>query len=113
MYDLAADGEKMFLNAVAYMLTPKTVVVPVVNASFELPGTAKIKGWNGEGIANTPAVDIPGWASDAGVAVADSGVESDTRYPATDGVWTAFMKGADPSIWQLTDFVIQCRTSSC
>jgi len=107
LYDLYADGEKMFLNAVAYMLTPKPVVVPVVNAGFEQPGTEKIKGWNGEGIAGTPAVDIPGWASDT--AVADSGVESDARYPATDGAWTGFLMGSDPSIWQLTDFVIEAN----
>jgi hypothetical protein len=85
------------------MLTPKPVVIPVVNASFEQPGTAKIKGWNGEGIGGTPAVDIPGWASDT--AVADSGVE--TGYTATDGQWTAFLMGADPSVWQSTGFVIQ------
>jgi hypothetical protein len=103
LYDLYDDGAKMFLNAVAYMLTPKPVVIPVVNASFEQPGTVKIKGWNGEGIAGTPAVDIPGWASDT--AVVDSGVE--TGYTPTDGLWTAFLKGADPSIWQSTGFVIQ------
>jgi hypothetical protein len=105
LYDLSEDGAKMFLNAVAYMLTPKPVVIPVENASFEQPGTVKIKGWNGEGIGGTPAVDIPGWASDT--AVADSGVE--TGYTATDGQWTAFLMGADPSVWQSTGFVIQAN----
>ena len=38
--------------------------ITVTNPSFELPGVGKIKGWNGEGVAGTPAVDIPGWASD-------------------------------------------------
>lgn len=27
-------------------------------------------------------------------------------YTATDGTWTAFLMGADPSVWQLTDYVI-------
>jgi hypothetical protein len=103
MFDLYDDGAKMFLNAVAYMLTAKPVVIPVVNASFEQPGTEKIKGWNGEGVGGTPAVNIPGWASDT--AVADSGVE--TGWTATDGQWTAFLMGADPSVWQSTGFVIQ------
>ena len=83
-------------------LPTPAIAVPLVNASFELPGTVKIKGWNGEGIGGTPAVDIPGWASDT--AVADSGVE--TGYTPTDGAWTAFLMGADPSVWQSTGFVI-------
>jgi hypothetical protein len=102
--NLNAEGQKMFLNAVAYMVIPLPVAVPVENASFELPGTVKIKGWNGEGIAGTPAVDIPGWASDANSVIADSGVE--TGFGATDGTWTAFLMGADPSVWQSTGFVI-------
>ena len=76
--------------------------VEVENFSFELPGTEKIKGWNGEGVAGTPAVDIPGWSSDA--VVADSGVE--TGYSPTDGDWTAFLMSGDPSVWQLTNHTI-------
>lgn len=73
--------------------------IPVVNPSFELPGTGKIKGWNGENGAN-----IPGWASDT--AAIDSGVESD--WPGhTDGVWSGFLMAGDPSVWQLTGHVIQ------
>jgi hypothetical protein len=102
--NLNAQGQKMFLNAVKYMTLPVPVPITVENASFEKPGTVKIKGWNGEGIAGTPAVDIPGWASDVNSPVADSGVE--TGFGATDGTWTAFLKGADPSIWQSTGFVI-------
>jgi len=99
-------GTKIFLNAVEYMTIPVPLPVPLVNASFEQPGTEKIKGWNGEGIAGTPAVDIPGWASDIdpNVVVADSGVE--TGYGATDGLWTAFLMGADPAVWQNTGFLI-------
>jgi hypothetical protein len=74
----------------------------VENPSFELPGTEKIKGWNGEGVNNTPAEDIPGWSSDT--EVVDSGVE--TGQGPTDGEWTAFLMGGDPSVWQLTDYVI-------
>jgi hypothetical protein len=76
--------------------------VDIENFSFELPGTEKIKGWNGEGVAGTPAVDIPGWSSDA--VVVDSGVE--TGYTPTDGDWTAFLMSGDPSIWQLTGHTI-------
>jgi hypothetical protein len=39
-----------------------------------LPGTAKIKGWNGEGSQGTPPVDIPGWASNR--QAQESGVET-------------------------------------
>jgi len=76
--------------------------VSVENFSFELPGTEKIKGWNGEGVSDTPAVDIPGWSSDT--VVVDSGVE--TGFGATDGEWTAFLMSGDPSVWQLTDHTI-------
>lgn len=106
-FNLTEVGKKIFANAVAYMIARTPIAVPVGNASFELPGTVKIKGWNGEGVAGTPAVDVPGWASDT--VVADSGVESDAKYPATDGVWTAFLKGADPSVWQLTNYVIDAQ----
>ncbi len=104
-YDLAADGTKLFLNAVAYMLTPPAapVAVPLVNASFEEPNTVKIKGWNGEGVGGTPAVDVPGWASEG--VVADSGIE--TGYSATDGKWTAFVKDKDPMVFQVTDYAIK------
>ena len=81
---------------------PAEEPVSVENFSFELPGTEKIKGWNGEGVAGTPAVDIPGWSSDT--EVVDSGVE--TGYTATDGEWTAFLMSGDPSVWQLTGHTI-------
>lgn len=104
-FNLTEVGKKVFGNAVAYMIARTPITVAVENASFELPGTEKIKGWNGEGVAGTPAVDIPGWVSDT--VVADSGVE--TGYSATDGEWTAFLKGADPSVWQLTNYVIEAE----
>jgi hypothetical protein len=77
-------------------------MVSVENFSFELPGTEKIKGFNGEGAGGTPAVDIPGWSTDG--PCADSGVE--TGYTPTDGDWTAFLMSGDPSVWQLTDHTI-------
>ena len=76
--------------------------IAVENFSFELPGTEKIKGWNGEGVDGTPAVDIPGWSSDT--IVVDPGVE--TGYSPTDGEWTAFIMSGDPSAWQLTGYTI-------
>ena len=76
--------------------------IAVENFSFELPGTEKIKGWNGEGVDGTPAIDIPGWSSDT--VVVDSGVE--TGFGPTDGEWTAFLMSGDPSVWQLTDHTI-------
>jgi len=80
----------------------RPAAIDVENFSFELPGTEKIKGWNGEGVAGTPAVDIPGWSTDG--PCADSGVE--TGYTATDGEWTAFLMSGDPSVWQLTGHTI-------
>jgi hypothetical protein len=106
-FNLTEVGKKILSNAVAYLIARTPIAVVVENASFELPGVEKIKGWNGEGVAGTPAVDVPGWNSDT--VVADSGVESDAQYPATDGIWTAFLKGADPSIWQLTNYVIEAE----
>jgi len=83
------------------MLAKEPIEIPVENFSFELPGTEKIVGWNGDG---TPAVDIPGWSSDT--AAADSGVESD--WPGhTEGLWSGFLMGMDPSIWNPLNYVIK------
>lgn len=103
VFNLNAAGEQMLRNTIAYLTAQGPTAVSLVNASFEQPGTVKIQGWNGEGSAGTPAVDIPGWASDT--VAGDSGVE--TGWTPTDGLWTAFLKGADPSVWQLTNCVIQ------
>ena len=66
--------------------------VAVANASFELPGTVKQTGFG----------SVPGWSTDG--TVSDSGVESANT---SDGVWYAYLMSGDPSIWQLTDHVIQ------
>jgi hypothetical protein len=83
-------------------------VMPTLeNASFELPGDGKIKGWDMEDgayyVDTSAAAEIPGWKADG--TIADSGVESD--WPgSTDGVWTGFLMGGDPSVYQTTDHVI-------
>jgi hypothetical protein len=64
----------------------------VENASFELPGTEKQKGF----------ADVPGWSTDG--PVVDSGVE--TGFTPTDGEWTAYLMGGDPPVWQMTDRTI-------
>jgi len=100
--NLTAPGGagKMYFDDIRLCRPP---AVNVENSSFELPGTEKIKGWNGEGVDDTPAVDIPGWSTDG--PCADSGVE--TGYSPTDGDWTAFLMSGDPSVWQLTDHTIK------
>jgi len=69
-------------------LVPAPGAVTLENPSFELPGGIKKPGFD----------DVPGWSTDA--AAAASGVEP--GYKPSDGYWTAYLKGTDPSIWQLT-----------
>ncbi|HDS84251.1 MAG TPA: hypothetical protein ENN97_03545 [Phycisphaerales bacterium] len=76
--------------------------IPVTNYSFEEPGVGKIKGWDGEGVDGTPAVDIPGWTSDS--TPTDSGVE--TGFGATDGEYNAFLRSTDPAVWQVTEATV-------
>ena len=72
-----------------------TITTPTIeNPSFEQPGTDKIIGWE----------SVPGWSSD--IAAIDSGVESD--WPgSTEGDWSAFLFNGDPSVYSLTDHIIQ------
>ncbi|MCK4292399.1 MAG: hypothetical protein KAY65_04330, partial [Planctomycetes bacterium] len=70
----------------------RAVPVTVENYSFELPGTDKQANWE----------NVPNWNSDT-VAV-DSGVE--TGWGPSDGFWTGFLMGSDPSVWNLTNHVI-------
>lgn len=92
----------MLPNALMAVYVP----VPVTNGDFELPGTIKIKGWNGENGA-----DIPGWASD--IAAFDSGVEKDSAYAET--TWAGFILGGmspwgstynEPPVWNTTNHTI-------
>lgn len=81
----------------------------LVNGSFELPGTKKMYGFNGESHAENvePLEDIPGWATDTDTE--GSGVElgTDNSDAAPDGDWVAFLRGIDSAIWQTTEHVIE------
>jgi beta-galactosidase len=68
------------------------IAVEVENFSFELPGDGKHANWE----------TVPGWSSDT--VASDSGVE--TGYSPTDGVYSGFLMGSDPSVWQLTGHTI-------
>ena len=67
--------------------------VILVNPSFELPAIDKKPGFG----------DVPGWSTDT--APVASGVEP--RHGATDGGWSAYLKGRDPAIWNLTNQIIR------
>jgi hypothetical protein len=77
-------------------------MVQVENASFELPGTVKQNNWDGGTNSKGTFEDVPGWSSDT--MATDSGVE--TGWNASDGEWSGFIRGSDPSVWQLTSYVI-------
>jgi streptogramin lyase len=78
----------MIINTVAGAV----VSITVENFSFELPGTTKQQNWE----------NVPGWNSDS-LAI-ESGV--DKGWGATDGNWSGFLTGSDPSVWQLTNHTI-------
>jgi len=82
-------GGRLFIDAIR--LT-KPLPPAVENSSFELPGTEKQSGFD----------NVPGWSTDT--LCEDSGVE--TGYTPTDGEWTTYLMGGDPSVWQLTDRTI-------
>ena len=92
--DGGSGGGTMFFDDIRLYLRPVVgpAAVAVENASFELPGTDKQKGFD----------NVPGWNTDG--PIADSGVE--TGYTATDGDWTAYLKSGDPSVWQSTGHTI-------
>jgi len=78
------------------------IPIAVENASFELPGTDKQNNWDGGTNDKGTFVDVPSWSSDT--MATDSGVE--TGWNASDGEWSGFLRGSDPSVWQLTSYVI-------
>ncbi len=84
------------------IIPPLPVKIPVENASFELPGTDKQNNWDGGTNDKGTFVDVPSWSSDT--MATDSGVE--TGWNASDGEWSGFLRGSDPSVWQLTSYVI-------
>ncbi|UCD49139.1 MAG: fasciclin domain-containing protein [Phycisphaerales bacterium] len=80
-------------NGVIHVIDAVLLPVPLVeNASFELPGTEKQRGFDA----------VPGWATDADVV--DSGVE--TGWTPTDGEWTAYLMGGDPAVYQMTSMTL-------
>ena len=85
----------LFLVLVVGLFAGAAWAVPITveNFSFELPGTDKQSNWE----------NVPGWSSDT--VAADSGVES--AWPgSTEGVWSGFLMGSDPSAYNLTNHII-------
>jgi len=75
--------------------------ITVINPSFELPDSGKVKGF--DGLCSDPSwtvlVDIPGWSVDSPDSTQwDSGVEEDAS--ATDGTYRGFLMGGDSAIFQ-------------
>jgi hypothetical protein len=71
--------------------------VTVENFSFELPGTGKLQ-------IKDPCV--PGWTqADPNI---EAGIESDSRWGATDGAWTGYL-GSGAEIYNLTGYTIQAE----
>lgn len=93
------------LLALLFSCAGTAMAIELVNPSFELPGTAKIVGWDGTGAAGSSTEDIPGWNSDSDAS--DSGVEapSDTAG-VTDGTYRGFLMSSDDSVWQTTSYTI-------
>jgi len=100
IYNKALSAAQIAVNYAAGPVKP--VQIAVENASFELPGTEKQNNWDGGTNDKGTFVDVPGWSSDT--MATDSGVE--TGWNATDGEWSGFLRGSDPSAWQLTSYVI-------
>ena len=74
--------------------------ITVINPSFELPDTGKVKGFDGKcsDPSWTVLVDIPGWSVDSpDLSQRDSGVEEDSP---TDGTYRGFLMGGDSAIYQ-------------
>jgi hypothetical protein len=103
-------------DATIHWLNPAPPLL--VNGSFELPGTDKIHGFNGENPSDGaygeyednplpagPDTNVPGWQTDS--ESVDSGVQLGSDFNgSTDGDWVAFMRSSNPALWQLTDHVI-------
>jgi len=80
------------------------VSIEVENFSFELPGTVKQHCWDAERPEGGVFADVPGW-TDGSLTSNDSGVE--TGYTtAAEGSFTGFLKGDDPNVYNLTNFLI-------
>jgi hypothetical protein len=99
-YDGAIDEAVIYNRALSvseilYIMGERAVVdIDVANASFELGG--KQSGFD----------DVPGWNS---VGPQSNLGVTDLWWTPTDGDMVAWMGHSSPSIWQLTDHVIECR----
>jgi hypothetical protein len=76
----------------------------VENASFETP-QVKCQNWDGGTNAKGTFEDVPGWSSDT--MANDSGIEGPDAWPGhTDGVMAGYLMGTDPSVFNVTSYVI-------
>ena len=93
----------LFLVLVVGLFAGAAWAIPITveNYSFELPNAGKQWCWDGEKAGST---DVPGWSSDT--TPVDSGVESGYWASGADGLWTGFLMGDDPSVYNLTDHII-------
>jgi len=72
-----------------------TITTPTIeNPSFEQPGSGDLTDW----------IDVPGWSSDT--TASNSGIQSGLPG-VTDGIWTGYLYNGDPSVYNLTDHIIQ------
>jgi hypothetical protein len=71
------------------------ITTPTIeNPSFEQPGTGDFTNW----------IDVPGWNSDT--TASNSGIQ--TGLPdVTDGIWAGSLYNGDPSVYNLTEHIIQ------
>lgn len=91
MDDTGMIVQETYIGEVEYI--PSDSIITLINPGFEQPGTGKIR--NNWGL-------VPGWSSDTNPS--DSGVEQSGA--ATEGVWVAFLRNSDPSVWQAADYMI-------
>lgn len=72
-----------------------TITTPTIeNPSFEQPDSGDLTNW----------IDVPGWSSDT--IASNSGVQSGLPS-VTDGIWSGYLYNGDPSVYNLTDHIIQ------
>jgi len=90
-------GRLLYIALVMGLICPAwaTITTPIIeNPSFELPGEGDLTNWS----------DVPGWNSDT--IASDSGVQSGLPG-ATEGSWSGYLYNRDPSVYNLTDHIIQ------
>jgi hypothetical protein len=111
LFDNVSDNPSSWIQIDnVQLLNTDPTIIEVVNYSFELPDSVKIKGWNGPGSCKDAGwtgnkTDIPGWTTDT-VKVSDSGIEA-YKVAAQEGIYSAFLMGSDTAVWNTTDYTIQ------